>query len=62
MMEVGLTMPQLRLTIDEDGAGAGVWLLGWWRWGLTKVKLRLDMMELRIGNGSDGFGAGSWQC
>ena len=62
MMEVGLTMPQLRLTIDEDGAGAGVWLLGWWRWGLTKDKLRLDMMELRIGDGSDGFGAGSWQC
>ena len=57
MVEVRLTMPQLRLTIGEKGMELGLGLDGllrWWR-GLTMSQLRLtigeDGMGLDVGMG-----------
>jgi len=52
MVEVRLTMPQLRLTIGEDGMGLDVGM------GLTMPQLRLNVGD-RVGAGAgDGDGGG----
>ena len=57
MVEVEMTIPQLKLTFGKDRLGTGVWMWGWWRSGLTTIKLMLElMMELRIGDGSGSLG------
>ena len=62
MVKVWMTVPQLKLTIGKDMRETGVWMWGWWRSGLTKIKLRLElMMELRIGDSGDSLGTESWR-
>ncbi len=62
MVEVGMTTPQLKLTIDKNRLGTGIWMWGWWRSGLTVIKLRLElMMELRTGDRTDSLGIESWR-
>lgn len=57
-MEVGMTIPQLKLTIGKDRLGTRVW----WTAGLTIIKLRLELtMDRRIGNSSDSLGTKTWQ-
>lgn len=60
MLEVGMTTPQLKLTIGRDRLGTEIWLWGQGRSGLSTIKLRLELiMKLSIGASSDSLGTES---
>ncbi len=62
MLEVGMTTPQLKLTIGKNRLETEIWMWGQARSGLTILKLRLELMrEVSIGAGSDGLGTKSWR-